>query len=46
MIVVDGESLSEVEEWAKTDPYNSVSLFASVEVFPLKNIVYEGNLQI
>ncbi|KAJ1620779.1 hypothetical protein T492DRAFT_376954 [Pavlovales sp. CCMP2436] len=34
MMVVCGESLEEVTQWAATDPYNKIGLFASTTVAP------------
>lgn len=44
LIVCEGESVEEVREWAKSDPYNQVGLFDSVFVAAVAKTVEEGKL--
>ncbi|KAI0557862.1 YCII-related protein [Gracilaria domingensis] len=39
LIVCSGEDVDEVRRWAATDPYNQASLFQSVTVLALKNVI-------
>ena len=35
LLMVNGDDLDEVRDWAKNDPYNTAGLFASVTVQPI-----------
>ncbi|GEK69017.1 YciI family protein [Paracoccus denitrificans] len=39
LLIVEGESLTQVKEWAAQDPYNAADLFASVEVIEWKKVI-------
>ena len=42
LLLVNGDDLAEVEDWAKSDPYNGAGLFASVTVAPLNEFSLES----
>ena len=44
LLVVNGDDLDEVKDWANTDPYNTAGLFASVSVAPLNKYSIDGVL--
>lgn len=43
LIICDGQSIEEVREWAKTDPYNVAGLFEEVRVYAMLKVVEDGN---
>lgn len=44
LLVCQGESIEEVREWAKNDPYNIVGLFETVDVYQVKKVFEDGRL--
>lgn len=44
LIVCEGESVEEVGEWAKSDPYNEVGLFERAQVHKVVKVVEDGKL--
>lgn len=39
LLIVEGDSLSQVKDWAAQDPYALAGLFASVEVIEWKKVI-------
>ena len=39
LLIVEAETLTQVKDWAATDPYKAADLFASVEVIEWKKVI-------
>ncbi len=39
LLIVEAETLTQVKDWAATDPYTAADLFASVEVIEWKKVL-------
>ena len=39
LLIVEAETLTQVKDWAATDPYKAAGLFASVEVIEWKKVI-------
>ena len=39
LLVVEAETLTQVKDWAASDPYKAADLFASVEVIEWKKVI-------
>lgn len=44
LLIVNGDDLAEVRDWAATDPYNEAGLFESVTIAPLNSYGVDGEL--
>ena len=44
LVIVSGDSLEDVQDWAAADPYQAVGLFRSVTVAPLNTYDVDGDL--
>lgn len=39
LLIVEADTLTQVKDWAATDPYKAADLFASVEVIEWKKVI-------